>query len=456
MSNAQRPACPGLADRLQRNRLTRRDALWLFGASTGAAATAALGGCAASPVTGKSILVGMSEDQERAVDRQAAPHQFSQDLGPVQDAALNGYVSRVGTQMQGLTQRPNMPYSYRVLNASYVNAYTFPAGAMGITRGIMTELQDEAELAALLGHELGHVNARHAAQRQGQALVAQAAVIGIGVAAAASDSSWGGLAVFGSQIGASALLSSYSRDNEREADALGQSYMVRAGYPASGMTDLHALLVKEQKEKPSLLETMFASHPMSSERMATAQRLATTQYAASLGASPQRERYMDNTAALRRLKPTIDACKNGEVAMSAKKLPEAEGQFAAALKHSSQDYAANVLMARCLAAQGKRSEAARFAEAARSIYPQEAQAHKLAGALHLQAKNPSAAFQAFDQCDRVLPGDPGITFLKGVSLDAMGDRPRATVHYQKFLRSGAQGQPAQFAADRLRAFGAGR
>ena len=445
---------PGLADRLHRNRITRRDTLWLFAAGAGAAASAALTGCATSPVTGERILVGMSEAQERAIDQQVAPHQFSQDLGPVQDDGLNQYVVGLGTRMQGLTQRTTMPYSYRVLNANYVNAYTFPGGAMGVTRGIMTELQNESELAALLGHEMGHVNARHAAQRQGQAMVAQAAVAGIGIASA--DSPWGGLAAIGSQIGASAMLSSYSRDNEREADALGQSYMVKAGYPASGMTDLHGLLVRESKEQPSLLQTMFSSHPMSTERVENARRLAQSQYAASLKANPQRERYMDSTARLRQLKPTIDACKNGEVALSGKKLPEAEGQFAAALKHSSRDYAANVLMAQCLAAQGKRTEALRFADTARNVYPQEAQAHKLSGMLKLQGRDPAAALQAFDQFDRLLPGDPGITFLKGVSLEGMGDRKRAAEHYTAFLRSGAQGQPAQFAYGRLQAFGAVR
>jgi len=222
----------GLALRLQKSRLTRRDVLWLFGAGVSAGA---LSGCATSPVTGERILVGMSEEQERQVDREVSPHQFSQDMGAIQDDGVNRYVAGLGARMDDLTQRPGMPYSYRVLNANYVNAYTFPGGAMGVTRGIVTELDDEAELAALLGHEMGHVNARHAAQRQGQAMLAQAAVAGLAVAAAATDSSWGGLAAVGGQIGASALLASYSRDNEREADALGQDYMVRAGYPASGM-----------------------------------------------------------------------------------------------------------------------------------------------------------------------------------------------------------------------------
>ncbi|HEY5764161.1 MAG TPA: M48 family metalloprotease, partial [Rhodocyclaceae bacterium] len=379
------PHAATLAARLVANRLTRRDVLWLFGAGAGAAAASALGGCATSPVSGKRILVGMSEAQERAIDQEVAPHQFSQDLGAVQENGVNRYVAETGARLHVLTHRPGMPYSYRVLNANYVNAYTFPGGAMGVTRGIMTELDNEAELAALLGHELGHVNARHAAQRQGQAMVAQAAVAGLGVAGA--DSPWGGVLAIGGQVGASALLSSYSRDNEREADALGQDYMVQAGYPASGMTELHGLLVAQEKSQPSLLQTMFSSHPMSGERMETARQLATTRYAASLKVNPQRERYMDNTAGLRRLKPAIDACKNGEAAMAGKKLPEAERQFGLALKAAPRDYAANVLMARCLAAQDKSTEAMRYVEAARTIYPQEAQAHKLAGVLQLQARD---------------------------------------------------------------------
>ncbi len=435
--------------RLRRNRVTRRDVLWLFGAG----AAASLSGCATSPVTGQRILVGMSEEEERQVDRQVAPHQFSQDMGAIQDDAVNRYVASLGDRMDDLTQRPNMPYSYRVLNANYINAYTFPGGAMGVTRGIMTELGSEAELAALLGHEMGHVNARHAAQRQGQAMLAQAAVVGLAVVTSASDSSWGGLAVLGGQIGASALLASYSRDNEREADALGQDYMVKAGYPASGMTQLHGLLVRESKEKPSLLETMFSSHPMSSERLATAQRLAETKYAASLSANPQRERYMDSTASLRRLKPAIDACKNGEMAMARKQLPQAQQHFAAALKQAPQDYPSNLLMARCLAAQGRRQDALRYADAARAIYPQEAQAHKLSGTLQLANKNPGAAVQHFEQFDRLLPGDPGIAFLKGVSYEGAGTSRAAAENYARFLRSGGQGEPAQYATSRLKAWG---
>lgn len=448
-SNLSGPA-PGFAQRLAKNCVTRRDVLWLFGASVAAAATASLSGCATSPVTGQRILVGMSEAQERAIDKEIAPHQFSRDMGAVQDEALNRYVGEVGARIHPLTHRPDMPYSYRALNANHINAYTFPGGAMAVTRGILTELDDEAELAALLGHELGHVNARHAAQRQGQGLLAQVAVAGLSIAA---DSQWGALTAIAGQIGASALLASYSRDNEREADALGQDYMVRAAYPASGMVRLHGLLVREAKEKPSLLATMFSSHPMSGERMAAAQALADTTYAASLKADPQRARFMDNTAALRRIKPTIDACQEGEMAMAQRNLGAAQEQFAAAVRHTPRDYAANLLMARCLAAQNKTREAARYAETAREIYPQEAQAHKLAGSLRLGLSDPAGAFAAFDRFDRLLPGDPGIAFLKGVSLEAGGDRRGAAQHYARFLQAGAQGGPAEHARGQLKTWG---
>jgi predicted Zn-dependent protease len=450
--NASASHAPGphdaQADRLRRNRLTRRDTLWLFAAATGATA---LQGCAVSPVTGERIMVGLSEEQERQIDTQQAPHQFSQDLGAVQDDEVNTYLTRVGQSLQGQVQRRDMPYSYRALNANYVNAYTFPGGAIGVTRGILVELQDEAELAALLGHELGHVNARHAAQRQGQALVAQVAMVSLMVAT--QDSAWSPLIGLGSQIGASALLANYSRDNEHQADALGQQYLVGAGYPASGMTQLHALLVRQHKEQPGMLETMFSSHPMSADRMDRAREAADTRFASSQKAPRQRERYMDSTASLRRIRPAIEACKNGELAMGRKALPEAQGQFAQALKVAPRDYAANLRMAQCLQAQGQARDAQRYAETARTLYPQEAQAHKLSASLHLGLRNPGAAFSALEQFDRVLPGDPGVLFMKAYALDGMGQSRRAAEHYAQFLQVSRQGDAAKFSAGRLRAMG---
>jgi predicted Zn-dependent protease len=435
-----------LARSLERNRITRRQALWLLGAGA-----ASVSGCATSPVTGETILVGMSEAQEKQTDAQVAPHQFSQDLGAIQDESVNRYVAGIGQRMGALTHRPQMPYSYRVLNANYVNAYTFPGGAMGVTRGILADLDDEAQLAALLGHELGHVNARHAAQRQGQNMLAQAAIAGLNVAAQNSD--WGGLMSMGGQIGASALLAGYSREHEREADALGQEYLVKAGYPATGMVRLHQLLVAEEKAAPSLLQTMFSTHPMSRERRDAAQAAADSRYRISNSLDARRERFMDSTASLRRIRPTIDACKKGETAMAAKQYPKAQTEFQTALGKTPRDYASNLRMAQCLQAQGQTAKAVNYADNAREIYPQEAQAYKLAGVLALQQRDAGRAYQNLDRFDRLLPGDAGITFLKGVSLEGMGSRQAAAQHYAAYLRQSQQGNAAQYSYNRLKAWG---
>ena len=115
------------------------------------AVAVALGGCAKNPVTGQSQLMLVSETQEITMDKQAAPHQFSADYGPVQDGAVNSYVDGVGQRLAATSHRPDMPYSFRVVNANYVNAYAFPGGSIACTRGILLDMDNEAELAALLG-----------------------------------------------------------------------------------------------------------------------------------------------------------------------------------------------------------------------------------------------------------------------------------------------------------------
>ena len=434
-------------------RLSRRDFLWLMAAAGGSIVLpTTLSGCSVDPVTGEKTLVGLSEAQEKSLDKSQSPQQFSADLGAVQDASLNRYVQNVGQGLWSQSHRPAMPYSARVLNANYVNAYTFPGGSMGVTRGIMLEMQNEDELAALLGHEIGHVNARHAAERAGRELVANVALTAAVVAASSSEKGQQYLPVLQplGQVGASALLAKYSRDNEREADSLGLDYMVKAGYNPDGMSGLMNLLRNGAQHKPNLLETMFSSHPMSEERYQTAKQAAQSRYTAQRGRTLQRESYMDHTAGLRRIQPTVAACQKGEALMAQKQLVKAEDQFALALQHTREDYAANVLMAKVLMAQKKTREAAPYLNTAKSIYPGEAQAVHLSGLAKLALQQPDAALAEFQAYDQLLPGNPATQFFMGAASENMGRKREAAQHYLSYLRSGAQGGEAQFAANRLR------
>ena len=148
-------------DALTDRGLSRRDFIRL----SALAAAGLLSGCATNPVTGESQFMLMSEQEEIQIDRQNSPYQLSADYGITQDRRLEAYINETGQRLATLTHRPRMPYRFNVVNATYINAYAFPGGTISATRGILLKLNDEAELASLLGHELGHVNARHTAQQ---------------------------------------------------------------------------------------------------------------------------------------------------------------------------------------------------------------------------------------------------------------------------------------------------
>lgn len=249
--------------------LDRRDFLK---AGLGTAAYLTIVGCAVNPVTGQSELSLISEAQEIGIDKEYAPQQFSNDYGPVQDSALNSYVNQVGLDQARKTHRPQMPYSFRVTNAYYMNAYTFPGGSVAITRYLIASLEDEEQLAGIWGHELGHVNARHTSSSMSKAMLLQgmlgATSLVIGQASAALGQTAELLGALGGQL----YLASYSRDNERQADELGQEYMARAGYNPMGLADTMALFMKESQRDPSVVEVLFATHPMSAERYSTTKK----------------------------------------------------------------------------------------------------------------------------------------------------------------------------------------
>jgi predicted Zn-dependent protease len=427
-------------------KMTRREFLWL----SSMAAAGLVAGCATNPVTGRSQLMLVSEDQEVQIDKQNSPYQFSADYGTVQDKRLNDYIDRTGKNIAAQTHRTHMPYNFHVVNAIYVNAYAFPGGTIACTRGILLSLDNEAELAALLGHELGHVNARHTAEQMSKGMLTQTVVGGLAVVAGTQGAVYGNLASQLGQFGAGALLASYSRDNEREADALGMEYMVRAGYSAQGMVGLMEVLQSMGKHKPSAIELMFATHPMSDERYRTAVETVDTKYKSTQNKPLYRERYMDNTAKLRSQKGAIDEMQKGQKEMAANNFSAAAVHLRKAIKLAPNDYTALVMMSMSQLVQKKWTVGRQYAEMAQKVYPAEAQAYHLSGFAKIQMKDFGGALEEFSIYDKKLPGNPNTAFFKGYAYEGMKKYPQAGREYQRYLQFTQQGDYARHADQRLR------
>lgn len=429
----------------KKDSLTRREFLWLSSMT----AAGYVFGCAINPVTGKQQLMLVSEDTEIQIDKQYSPLQFSSDFGEVQDSQLNRYVSQVGNKMAASSHRSHMPYSFRVVNATYINAYAFPGGSIAATRGIMLELDNEAELASLLGHELGHVNARHAAQQMSKGQLTQAIVGGVSALVGTQSAALGNLAGQLGQISAGALLAKYSRDNEREADALGMQYMVSTGYGSKGFVGLMDMLNAMSKHKSTTVDLLFATHPMSQERYDTAVQSANTKYASALNGPLNRERYMDHTAGLRDEKEAILQIQEGEKQMAQSKYDAASNYFRQALKKAPDDYVALCMMSISNLAQKKYAVGRQYAEMAQKAYPREAQAYHLSGFSKIQLKDFDGAYEEFHSYELLLPGNPNTIFFKGYCQEGMNHIEQAANEYHRYLQVVREGKYAQHAYRRL-------
>lgn len=232
-----------------------------------------LAGCAQNPVTGDTDFVMLSESQEVAEGRQA-DEQVKKQYKVYGSKPLQDYVNYVGQRIARHSHRPNLQYHFTVLDTPDINAFALPGGYIYITRGILAYLNSEAELAAILGHEIGHVTARHGVRQQS---VAQAANISLTIASIfvpeINTPAAGNLI----NLGGGALLSGYGREHELEADRLGAEYLARTDYdPQAIITVIEVLknqeiadakLAKEEGREPRRYHALFASHPDNDTRL---------------------------------------------------------------------------------------------------------------------------------------------------------------------------------------------
>ena len=235
-----------------------------------------LAGCSVNPATGESNFTAfMSPEDELRVGREQHPKILKEFGGAYEHARANAYVNAVGQKLARQSDLPNLEYTFTVLDSDVINAFALPGGFVYISRGLLALANTEAELAGVLAHEIGHVTARHSAQRYSSSVVAGLGTALLGVVAG------GGAAQLGQQ-GAAVYLQGYSRDQEFEADKLGVRYLARTGYEtgsmASFLASLKAYSALEARTSglpdPASRYNILSTHPRTSDRVAAATQAA--------------------------------------------------------------------------------------------------------------------------------------------------------------------------------------
>ena len=282
-------------------------------------ALAGLTGCAVNPVTGDRELMLVSGEQDIAMGEQMyLPMQQTQGGAYDVDPALTEYVQGVGMKVAAASGI-NLPYEFVVLNNSVPNAWALPGGKIAINRGLLAEMNSEAELAAVLGHEVTHAAARHSAQQQSRGMLTQGLVVATTIAA--SDSGYGDLVAAGAGIAGQLTLTKYGRDAELESDKYGMRYMSKAGYDPRGAVELQETFVRlSEGRDQDWVSGLFASHPPSQERVnANRKRLKNLPAGGTIGKDTYAAAMQRTNSAL----PAYEAYDKGRETLGKKEADEA-------------------------------------------------------------------------------------------------------------------------------------
>ncbi len=404
-----------------------------------------LGACAVNPVTGERNLGLVSAPQEIQMGAQSyVPARQMQGGDYVADPSVAEYVSRVGQRLAAVSDR-DLPYEFSVINSSVPNAWAMPGGKIAVNRGLLVELESEAELAAVLAHEIVHAAARHSAQGIERDILLQGAVLAAGIAAASSGLQ--DLAMGGARVAAELTSKKYGRDAEREADRFGMDYMIRAGYDPQAAVSLQETFLRlSEGNRQDWLTGLFASHPPSQERV-----LANRAHAQALppGGEVGRETYQARMAVLQRTRGAYEAHDRGRKALTEGDAARAEALAREALAVEPREALFHGLLGNALAEQGRRSEA--LASYDRALARDDGFFHYYLhrGLLHQKMGNAAAAEVDLQKSLTLFPTAPAFASLGDLALQA-GNRAQAVDYYRKAAKSDSEaGKRAAAALARL-------
>lgn len=401
--------------------------------------------CGTNPVTGKQQITFMSQAQEINLGRQQyGPSLQSQGGTYVIDKSLSTYVNDVGQRLARHSAQPNLPYEFTVLNNGVPNAWALPGGKIAINRGLLVLLKDEAQLAAVLAHEVVHAAARHGAEQHASNLGFQL----LGTIAQTQTNNAGIHQALG--MGTSGAQAFYSRENELESDFYGINYMVSEGYDPYGAVELQqTFLALSQKNNASsdFLSTFFASHPPSSERVAKNQRRAQ----ALPKGKRNRAAFLKATSQIRRDKPAYDKHEAALKAANKKDWRQALNLTNQAISKQPKEARFQITKGQLLNRDDKNTQALSAYTKAIKLEPSYFQAHLRRGLLYNKMKQYDKAQQDLSTSHKMLPAQIS-SFYLGEIAQRKNMRQQAIQYYRQAAQSG--GKIGKEAAGRMQKLGA--
>ena len=392
--------------------------------------------CGVNPVTKKKEIQFVSENEELQIgEKNYSPTRQGEggDLEVLPE--LTSYVNSVGQKLAAVSDR-KLPYEFVVLNNSVPNAWALPGGKIAVNRGLLTELQNESELAAVLGHEIVHAAARHGAKAQERGTMMQigmqAAQVGMAVGGVNSDLA--GLALGGASTGLQMVQMKYGRDQELESDHYGMKYMKLAGYDPQGAVTLQETFVRLSQaggqKQQSWLDGMFATHPPSQERVdknkAYAEKLA-AKYGkgGEVGAEP----FAAATQKLRQMKPAYDKYDQAMAAAEKKDFATAKALLAEVSKMVPNEGSFQVLLGQIALAEKQPQAAAGYFDKAMKLSPNYFASYLGAGVTQMQLNNKQKAEPYLTRSAQMLPTAPAAYYLGNIARDR-GDTDTARKYYE--------------------------
>lgn len=412
-------------------------------------------GCAVNPATGKKelALFQVSTDQEIAIGEKSFPQALQQLGGEYPDAELNAYVDRVGQRLGRLSQRPDLPYRFRVVNDSTPNAFALPGGFIAISRGLLVHLENEAQLAAVLGHEVGHVAARHSVQGLQRGALFDLA-LGV-LSNVTADTSYGALAQQAGQVTAGLLEMSYSREQEREADLLGIDYMVRSGYDPQGAVQVQEFFYRtlEGGAEPMWLTGLFRSHPFSKERMEANEAYIRDNYPQSAGLNLGGQVFRQAIAPLVKVQPGYDLYDEGQRLESKGELSAAISTYLQAADRAPDEALIRTALGLAYLKAGDVGSARLHLSKAVGLDGNYYKSRMGYGYALLELNRAGDAVPHLKKSMELLPTLQG-AYLLATGYEKTGRTEEARQLYQAVVEADSKSRLGQAAAERLKALGA--